>query len=107
MIQDAIEELETKWSSDNRWSGIERTYTAEQVVRLRGSVVPEHTIAKLGAERLWQLLQHEKPVRALGALTGGQAVQTPSTVPIARPMSSVCAARSRSSTRSPASGRSG
>src|SRR4051794_15119367 len=74
MIQDAIEELEMQWSSE-RWNGIERTYTAEQVVRLRGSVVPEHTIAKLGAERLWELLQGKEPVRALGALTGGQAVQ--------------------------------
>jgi isocitrate lyase len=58
-----------------RWNGIERTYTTEQVIRLRGSVVPEHTVAKLGAERLWQLLQNDEPVRALGALTGGQAVQ--------------------------------
>ena len=64
-----------QWSSDERWSGIERTYTAEQVVRLRGSVVPEHTLAKLGAERLWELLRREEPTRALGALTGGQAVQ--------------------------------
>src|SRR5438132_8019312 len=75
MIQDAARELETQWNSDARWSGIERTYTPDQVVRLRGSVVPEHTIAKLGAERLWKLLQHDEPVRALGALTGGQAVQ--------------------------------
>ncbi len=75
MIDEAARELESHWSSDTRWSGIERTYTAEQVVRLRGSVVPEHTLAKLGAERLWDLLQREEPVRALGALTGGQAVQ--------------------------------
>jgi isocitrate lyase len=51
------------------------TYTAEDVVRLRGSVVREHTLARLGAERLWQLLRAREPVRALGALTGGQAVQ--------------------------------
>src|SRR5205823_6304448 len=51
------------------------TYTAEQDARLRGSVVPEHTIAKLGAERLWELIHRDEPVRALGALTGGQAVQ--------------------------------
>src|SRR3954469_13747425 len=75
MIQQAARQLESQWSSDERWSGIERTYTAEQVVKLRGSVVPEHTLAKLGAERLWELLQREEPVRALGALTGGQAVQ--------------------------------
>src|SRR5213082_2896495 len=75
MIQDAARELETQWSSDDRWSGIARTYSAEDVVRLRGSVVEEHTLARLGAERLWQLVQAEEPVRALGALTGGQAVQ--------------------------------
>src|SRR5213082_3756210 len=75
MIQDAARELETQWSSDDRWSGIARTYSAEDVVRLRGTVVEEHTLARLGAERLWQLVQAEQPVRALGALTGGQAVQ--------------------------------
>src|SRR5256885_754020 len=75
MIQEAARQLESRWSSDERWRGIERTYTAEQVVRLRGSVVPEHTIAKLGAERLWELIHRDEPVRALGALTGGQAVQ--------------------------------
>jgi isocitrate lyase len=74
MIDEAVRQLEAQWD-DERWSGIERTYTAEQVVKLRGSVVPEHTLAKLGAERLWELLQREEPVRALGALTGGQAVQ--------------------------------
>ena len=75
MIQEAARELEAQWSSDERWSGVERTYTAEDVVRLRGSVVEEHTLARLGAERLWQLIRGESPVRALGALTGGQAVQ--------------------------------
>ncbi len=75
MIQEAARELEAQWSGDERWSGIERTYTAEDVLRLRGSVVEEHTLARLGAERLWQLIQGESPVRALGALTGGQAVQ--------------------------------
>src|SRR4051794_36374671 len=75
MIQQAARQLESQWSSDERWRGIERTYTAEQVVRLRGSVVPEHTVAKLGAERLWELIHRAEPVRALGALTGGQAVQ--------------------------------
>jgi isocitrate lyase len=72
--EDAARELETQWGTE-RWSGIERTYSAEDVVRLRGSVVEEHTLARLGAERLWQLIQAEQPVRALGALTGGQAVQ--------------------------------
>jgi isocitrate lyase len=75
MIQDAAQVLETQWRTDDRWSGIERTYGAEDVVRLRGSVVEEHTLARLGAERLWQLIGSETPVRALGALTGGQAVQ--------------------------------
>src|SRR2546429_211290 len=62
-------------SDGARWDGIERTYTAENVGRLRGSIVPEHTIARLGAERLWELLHGDEPVTALGALTGGQAVQ--------------------------------
>jgi isocitrate lyase len=75
MTHEGAQELETQWSTDDRWRGIERTYTAEDVVRLRGSVVEEHTLARLGAERLWQLIQADAPVRALGALTGGQAVQ--------------------------------
>jgi isocitrate/methylisocitrate lyase len=58
-----------------RWDGIERPYTEEDVERLRGSVHVEHTLARLGAERLWQLLQDEPFVAALGAMTGGQAVQ--------------------------------
>jgi isocitrate lyase len=59
----------------NRWSGIERTYTREDVRRLQGSLVPEHTFAKRGAEKLWELLHTEPFVPALGALTGNQAVQ--------------------------------
>ena len=58
-----------------RWEGIERPYTAEDVARLRGSVVIEHTLARLGAERLWKLMTKKPYVRALGALTGNQAVQ--------------------------------
>jgi isocitrate lyase len=58
-----------------RWEGIERPYAEEEVERLRGSVQVEHTLARLGAERLWELLQEEPFVAALGALTGGQAVQ--------------------------------
>ncbi len=73
-IQNEVESLESRWQGDSRWQGIERSYTAEDVVALRGSVVPEHTLARLGAERLWELLARE-PVRALGAVTGGQAVQ--------------------------------
>jgi isocitrate lyase len=60
---------------DGRWEGIERPYTSEDVERLRGTVQVEHTLARLGAERLWELLQRDEPVRALGAMTGGQAVQ--------------------------------
>jgi isocitrate lyase len=58
-----------------RWDGIERAYTEEDVRRLRGSVHVEHSLARLGAERLWQLLQEEDYVAALGAMTGGQAVE--------------------------------
>jgi isocitrate lyase len=74
-IQAEADQLEARWRDDERWQGVERTYSAVDVVRLRGSVVPEQTLARLGAERLWELLKRETPVRALGALTGGQAVQ--------------------------------
>jgi len=74
-IQAQADQLEARWRDDPRWTGIERSYGGTEVVRLRGSVVPEQTIAKLGAERLWQLLHRDEPVRALGAMTGGQAVQ--------------------------------
>src|SRR5581483_5038462 len=70
-----IEALAANWMSDPRWKGIERAYGAEEVVRLRGSVQIEHTLARLGAERLWKLLNTEDYVAALGALTGNQAVQ--------------------------------
>ncbi|HVV58768.1 MAG TPA: isocitrate lyase [Gaiellaceae bacterium] len=74
-IQDQARQLEEWWERDQRWHGIVRPYTAEEVVRLRGSVVPECTIAQMGAGRLWRLLHEEAYVHALGALTGGQAVQ--------------------------------
>jgi isocitrate lyase len=74
-IQAAADQLEAAWRDAPRWQDVERTYGAADVVRLRGSVVPEHTVARLGAERLWELLRREQPTRALGALTGGQAVQ--------------------------------
>jgi isocitrate lyase len=74
-IQAEADQLEARWRDDARWDGIERTYSATDVVRLRGSVVPEQTLARLGAERLWELVRREEPVRALGAITGGQAVQ--------------------------------
>ncbi|USQ75752.1 isocitrate lyase [Ornithinimicrobium cryptoxanthini] len=71
----AAEDLRTEWAANPRWSGIERTYSAEDVVRLRGSVVEEHTLARRGAEKLWEQLQTKPFTRALGALTGNQAVQ--------------------------------
>ncbi|MFI5274386.1 MAG: isocitrate lyase, partial [Ktedonobacterales bacterium] len=63
------------WETDSRWAGIERPYTMADVERLRGSIHIEHTLARLGAERLWHLLQTAPYVAALGALTGNQAVQ--------------------------------
>ncbi len=63
------------WSRDARWQGVERRYRSDDVTRLRGSVHVEHSIARDGAERLWTLLQADEPVRALGALTGNQAVE--------------------------------
>ncbi len=69
------EEIKYEWEMDLRWVGIKRSYTAEDVVRLRGTVVEEATLARRGAQRLWNLLQEEPFVRALGALTGNQAVQ--------------------------------
>jgi isocitrate lyase len=67
--------LNYEWSTNARWKGVERPYTAEDVLRLRGSIHIEHTLARLGAERLWELLQSEPYVKALGAVTGNQAVQ--------------------------------
>jgi isocitrate lyase len=63
------------WENEDRWKGIERTYSMGDVSRLRGSVHIEHTLARLGAERLWRLLHEEPFIRALGALTGNQAIQ--------------------------------
>ncbi|HEX4089265.1 MAG TPA: isocitrate lyase [Trebonia sp.] len=67
--------LQSQWETDQRWATIERTYTAQDVIRLRGSVTEEHTLARRGASRLWELLHSEDAVRALGAITGNQAVQ--------------------------------
>jgi isocitrate lyase len=68
-------ELTAQWTTGPRWAGVRRDYTAEDVVALRGSVREEHTLAARGAERLWELLHTREWVRALGALTGNQAVQ--------------------------------
>jgi isocitrate lyase len=67
--------LRRQWATDSRWRGTERSYTADDVVRLRGSVQEDRTLARLGAQRLWTLLHEEDFVAALGALTGNQAVQ--------------------------------
>jgi isocitrate lyase len=70
-----IEALAASWITDPRWKGIERAYAAEEVVKLRGSIQIEQTLAQKGADRLWQLLNTEDYIAALGALTGNQAVQ--------------------------------
>ena len=72
--QEALE-LKRDWEENPRWNGIKRPYTPEQVLKLRGSVKIEYTLARRGAERLWKLMEEESFVRALGALTGNQAVQ--------------------------------
>ncbi|HET7522752.1 MAG TPA: isocitrate lyase [Acidimicrobiales bacterium] len=74
-FETAVNELERQWASDPRWKGVERPYSAADVVRLRGSVQIEYSLARQGAERLWTLLHHEDYINALGALTGGQAVE--------------------------------
>jgi isocitrate lyase len=70
-----IAALERSWSGDTRWDGIQRSYSAAEVVSLRGSFRIEHTLARLGAERLWKLLHEDGYVHTFGALTGAQAVQ--------------------------------
>ena len=68
-------EIKHAWDTDARWQGITRRYSAAEVVRVRGTVHVEHSVARMGAERLWRQLQGSAPVRALGALTGNQAVE--------------------------------
>ncbi len=68
-------QIERDWENNPRWDGITRDYTAEDVLRLRGSIDIEQTLAELGANRLWEMLQDEPYVNALGALTGNQAIQ--------------------------------
>ena len=70
-----VRDLEEQWAKDPRWQGITRDYSAEDVIKLRGSFVVENTLARRGAERLWHLLHTEPYVNTLGALTGAQAVQ--------------------------------
>jgi isocitrate lyase len=73
--QHQVEQLAESWQSDKRWRGITRPFTAQDVFRLRGTVQIEYTLARMGAERLWQLIQQDDFVPALGALSGNQAVQ--------------------------------
>jgi isocitrate lyase len=73
--QERINQLEKNWDNNARWRGVERPYTAEEVIKLSGSVKIEHTLARLGANRFWDLLNREHYVAALGALTGNQAIQ--------------------------------
>ncbi len=70
-----IKDLEQSWKTDPRWKGIQRPYTASDVLNLRGTLQVEHTFADAGAKRLWRLIHSEDYVPALGALTGNQAVQ--------------------------------
>ncbi len=70
-----VAKLKDDWELNKRWQGIKRPYSAEDVVRLRGTVQVEHTLARMGAERLWRLMHQEDYVHSLGALSGNQAVQ--------------------------------
>jgi len=70
-----VQALEQDWAQNPRWKGVKRGYSAEDVVRLRGSLRVEHTLAKRGAEKLWKRTQEMPFVNSLGALTGNQAVQ--------------------------------
>ena len=69
------EQLRMDWTNNPRWAGVTRSYSAEEVVRLRGTIAVEHSIARQGAEKLWKSLHGETFVNALGALTGIQAMQ--------------------------------
>jgi len=71
-----IKKLEQNWLQEDRWDGITRTYSAQEVLRLRGSFPIEYTVARMGAERFWHDLQNENVISALGAVTGNQAVES-------------------------------
>ena len=75
MYKERAAELQKDWETNPRWKGIKRPYSAEDVIRLRGSIDIEYTLARKGAEKLWKLVNEEDYVNALGALTGNQAVQ--------------------------------
>ncbi len=73
--QEQIQKLEAEWADSPRWKGVKRTYSAEDVVKLRGTVQIEHTLARQGAEKMWRLIHQDEPLCGLGALTGNQAIQ--------------------------------
>ena len=73
--QEQIKKLESEWQSNSRWKGVTRDYSAADVVNLRGSIIIESTIARKGAKKLWELVNQDEPLCALGALTGNQAIQ--------------------------------
>ncbi|USK59062.1 isocitrate lyase [Peribacillus asahii] len=75
MREERAKQLQQSWENDARWKGITRPYSAEDVIKLRGSIDIEHTLARRGAEKLWNLLHTEDYINALGALTGNQAMQ--------------------------------
>ncbi|KPJ79179.1 MAG: isocitrate lyase [Deltaproteobacteria bacterium SG8_13] len=75
VVADEVTDLKESWENDPRWEGIVRPYSAEEVLKLRGNLHVEHSFARVGAKRLWLLLQKESYIAALGALTGNQAVQ--------------------------------
>jgi isocitrate lyase len=73
--QEQAAALQHDWDTNSRWNGIVRSYSADEVVKLRGSLLIEHTLAQTGAAKLWKLLQEELFIRSLGAITGGMAMQ--------------------------------
>ncbi|MEH6947735.1 isocitrate lyase [Bacillus sp. JJ634] len=75
MREERAKQLQQSWENDARWKGITRPYSAEDVIKLRGSIDIEHTLARRGSEKLWNLLHTEDYINALGALTGNQAMQ--------------------------------
>ncbi len=75
MREERAKQLQQSWENDARWTGITRPYSAEDVIKLRGSIDIEHTLARRGSEKLWNLLHTEDYINALGALTGNQAMQ--------------------------------
>ncbi len=75
MTNERVKKLEESWKNEARWKGVKRPYTAEDVIKLRGSIDIEYTLAARGSKKLWKLINEEDYINALGALTGNQAVQ--------------------------------